>query len=206
MLAYRADIDGLRAIAIIFVVLFHNFPDFASGGFIGVDIFFVISGYLITTIITEELRENRFSFLTFYERRIKRLFPALIITLLLCFLFGILLLNETEYRALGLSISAGALFWENFLLISQIGYFDWASYFKPLLHLWSLSIEEQFYILIPLILFFCHKFKISFKIQIAVLMIVSMAYCLSPLKLSHYGGATGRGLRWLGSGIRMRIA
>ena len=178
MLAYRADIDGLRAIAIIFVVLFHNFPDFASGGFIGVDIFFVISGYLITTIITEELRENRFSFLTFYERRIKRLFPALIITLLLCFLFGILLLDETEYRALGLSISAGALFWENFLLISQIGYFDWASYFKPLLHLWSLSIEEQFYILIPLILFFCDKFKISFKIPITILMIVSLAYCV----------------------------
>ena len=178
MLTYRADIDGLRALAIIFVVLFHNFPDFAGGGFIGVDIFFVISGFLITSIITEELHQNKFSFVHFYERRIKRLFPALIITILICFLFGILLLDEVEYRALGLSISAGAFFWQNFLLISQIGYFDWESYFKPLLHLWSLSIEEQFYIFIPIVLFISHKLKIGFRLPIIALLLFSLIFCI----------------------------
>lgn len=178
MLTYRADIDGLRALAIIFVVLFHNFPDFAGGGFIGVDIFFVISGFLITSIITEELHQNKFSFVHFYERRIKRLFPALIITILICYVFGILLLDEVEYRALGLSISAGAFFWQNFLLISQIGYFDWESYFKPLLHLWSLSIEEQFYIFIPIVLFISHKLKIGFRLPIIALLLSSLIFCI----------------------------
>ena len=178
MRAYRADIDGLRAVAIIFVVLFHNFPDFASGGFIGVDVFFVISGYLITGVITDELRHNEFNFSNFYKRRIKRLFPALIVTIFICLLFGILLLDEVEYRALGLSISAGAFFLQNFLLISQIGYFDWESYFKPLLHLWSLSIEEQFYIFIPVILIFSHRLKIGFKAPIILILLTSLISCI----------------------------
>ena len=143
---YRPDIDGLRALAVLSVVAFHAFPNVISGGFIGVDIFFVISGFLITTIILENLRSGSFSFIEFYSRRIRRIFPALFLVLLTCYAFGWFALYASEYKQLGEHIAAGAGFLQNFVLWSESGYFDNSSDTKPLLHLWSLAIEEQFYI------------------------------------------------------------
>ena len=151
-LVYRPDIDGLRALAIISVVIFHAFPLWLPGGFIGVDIFFVISGYLITSIILKAQSSGGFSLLEFYSRRIKRIFPALIVLLVFCLVLGWYVLLADEYRALGKHIAAGAAYVSNFALLFEAGYFDTASELKPLLHLWSLGIEEQFYLFWPLLL------------------------------------------------------
>ncbi len=149
---YRADIDGLRALAVLSVVAFHAFPGWVSGGFVGVDIFFVISGFLISTIIYTSLELGSFSFVDFYSRRIRRIFPALILVLYSCYVFGWFVLLSDEYMQLGKHIAAGAGFVSNFVLWNESGYFDTAAETKPLLHLWSLGIEEQFYIVWPLIL------------------------------------------------------
>ena len=146
---YRADIDGLRAIAVVMVVVFHAFPSQLGGGFIGVDIFFVISGFLITNILTNGLKENKFDLINFYCRRIQRIFPALIVVLVACFTFGWFNLLADEYKQLGKHIGGGASFSSNFILLSESGYFDASSISKPLLHLWSLAIEEQFYLYGP---------------------------------------------------------
>lgn len=146
---YRPDIDGLRAIAIMSVVFFHAFPSWLPGGFIGVDIFFVISGFLISTIIFESLDKKTFYFSTFYARRIKRIFPALLIVLACCMVFGWFALYPDEYKQLGKHVAGGSIFISNFLLYDESGYFDTAAEIKPLLHLWSLGIEEQFYIFWP---------------------------------------------------------
>lgn len=169
---YRPDIDGLRAIAILPVVLFHAFPSIIPGGFTGVDIFFVISGYLISTIIFSSLEHDRFSLLEFYIRRIRRIFPALIIVLFSCLLLGWFVLIADEYRQLSKHVAAGAGFIQNFILWNEIGYFDNSSDTKPLLHLWSLAIEEQFYILWPLLLAFIWKRHWSFlRITLAIAVI-----------------------------------
>src|SRR5208282_3531353 len=144
---YRPDVDGLRAIAILSVIGFHAFPSFIRGGFVGVDVFFVISGYLISTIIFSSLEKNRFSFIEFYFRRIRRIFPALILVLVACYVFGWFALLTSEYELLGKHIAAAVGFVLNFMLWHEAGYFDEAAALKPLLHLWSLSIEEQFYVL-----------------------------------------------------------
>jgi len=149
---YRADIDGLRAIAVLSVVGFHAFPEWIRGGFIGVDIFFVISGFLISTIILGNLKSNSFSFVEFYSRRIKRIFPALLLILTASFAVGWFLLLPAEYKQLGKHIAGGAGFVSNILFWNESGYFDNAADTKPLLHLWSLGIEEQFYIAWPLLL------------------------------------------------------
>lgn len=151
-LNYRPDIDGLRAVAVLFVLIFHGFPNFIKGGFVGVDIFFVISGYLITSIILKSQARGDFSLIEFYSRRIKRIFPALIVMLIFCLVFGWFSLLADEYQALGKHIAAGALYISNFVLQSEAGYFDIDSDYKPLLHLWSLGIEEQFYLVFPLLL------------------------------------------------------
>ena len=143
---YRSDIDGLRGISILAVLLFHAFPEKFTGGFIGVDIFFVISGYLISTIIFKELTDNKFSLINFYFRRIKRLFPALITVLITCFIFGWFSLLTGEFIQLNKHTASGASFVSNFVFYSELGYFDSNSFNKPLLHLWSLSVEEQFYL------------------------------------------------------------
>jgi len=121
---YRADIDGLRAIAVLSVVVFHAFPNWIKGGFIGVDIFFVISGCLISTIIFENLERNSFSFVEFYSRRIKRIFPALLLVLIACFALGWFALLAEEYKQLGKHIAAGAGFVSNFVFWNESGYFD----------------------------------------------------------------------------------
>lgn len=149
---YRPDIDGLRAIAIISVVVFHAFPNLAPGGFVGVDIFFVISGYLISKIILHQTANGSFSFLDFYGRRIRRIFPALIIVLLVTLAAGNTVLLKPEFEQLTKHIVASTFFAQNFSLLSEAGYFDRASDMKPLLHLWSLSVEEQFYILFPILI------------------------------------------------------
>jgi len=167
---YRRDIDGLRAVAIISVLLFHAFPNAIRGGFIGVDIFFVISGFLITSIIIGGLELNSFSFIDFYSKRIKRIFPSLILVLIACLLIGWFVLMPDAYKQLGKHILGGAGFFSNFILWNESGYFDNASVTKPLLHLWSLGVEEQFYIFWPILLFVVWKMRISFfKITICVL-------------------------------------
>ncbi|MBC7712843.1 MAG: acyltransferase [Rhizobacter sp.] len=158
---YRPDIDGLRAIAVIAVVLFHAFPAQISGGFVGVDVFFVISGYLISTIIFRQLSEERFSFKRFYIKRINRIFPALILVLISCYLFGWFTLFSYELKDLGKHIAGGSGFISNIILWEEFGYFDKASGLKPLLHLWSLAIEEQFYIIWPLVLYYSFKRKFN---------------------------------------------
>ncbi|OFZ67830.1 MAG: hypothetical protein A2V79_11750, partial [Betaproteobacteria bacterium RBG_16_56_24] len=158
---YRADIDGLRAIAVLSVVGFHAFPSWIKGGFIGVDVFFVISGFLISTIIIGNLEQNSFSFVEFYRRRIKRIFPALLLVLIASFAFGWFVLLADEYKHLGKHIAGGAGFISNFLLWNESGYFDNAAETKPLLHLWSLGVEEQYYIIWPLFLWFAWKLRLN---------------------------------------------
>src|SRR5258708_23358705 len=136
---YRPDIDGLRAIAVMLVVNFHAFPAAMPGGFIGVDIFFVISGFLITSIILRELDQQRFSLLAFYNRRIRRIFPALIVVLCATLVLGCLWMLPAAYAQLSADIGARAAFLSNFALLSQSGYFAVESSTEPLLHLWSLA-------------------------------------------------------------------
>jgi peptidoglycan/LPS O-acetylase OafA/YrhL len=154
---YRADIDGLRAVAVLAVIAYHAFPQVIRGGIIGVDIFFVISGYLISTIIFENLDNGTFSLTEFYARRIKRIFPALILVLVSCFIFGWFALLVDEFKQLGKHIAGGAAFISNLVLWNESGYFDNDADTKPLLHLWSLGVEEQFYIVWPWMLWMAHK-------------------------------------------------
>ncbi len=177
---YRSDIDGLRAVAVLSVVSFHASKRWLPGGFIGVDIFFVISGYLISTIIFENLQTNTFSFTSFYARRIKRIFPALIVVLLYVLVFGWFALLSDEYMQLGKHMAAGAGFVSNFALWGEAGYFDNLSETKPLLHLWSLGVEEQFYLIWPLIVWLAW---ITSKRSYALLTLV-LAIALASLLLN----------------------
>ena len=152
MTKYRADIDGLRALAVLPVVLFHaKIPGF-SGGFVGVDIFFVISGFLITTIIHTEIQENRFSLVHFYERRARRILPALFAVVAASCIAAALLLFPDQYRSFARSVVATAIFASSILFYRESGYFDLASEEKPLLHTWSLSVEEIYYVFFPLLM------------------------------------------------------
>lgn len=179
---YRPDIDGLRAVAVLAVVAFHAFPSWVGGGFIGVDVFFVISGYLISTIIFENLNRGTFSFVEFYARRIKRIFPALILVLIACFAFGWFTLLADEYKQLGKHIAAGAGFISNFILLNESGYFDNSAETKPLLHLWSLGIEEQFYIVWPLFLWFAWKGKFNLLTVTIVVTITTFVLNIKGIK------------------------
>lgn len=172
---YRSDIDGLRAIAVLSVVAYHAFPDVVKGGFIGVDIFFVISGYLISTIIFQDLKGDNFSFKDFYIRRIRRIFPALCLVLSTSFIVGWLFLFPDELQSLGKHISSGAAFFSNLVLWSESGYFDAAAETKPLLHLWSLGIEEQFYLIWPVLLYFGWKKRWNALLVISSIGITSFA-------------------------------
>ena len=158
-LSYRPDIDGLRAVAILAVLGFHAFPAWAPGGFVGVDVFFVISGFLISGLLLGDLENGRFSLADFYARRIRRIYPALILVLLTALWAGFFLLWPGEYRNLGKHVAGGAGFIVNFLLWGESGYFEGQAATKPLLHLWSLGVEEQFYIVWPLLLAVAWKWK-----------------------------------------------
>ncbi|MBO9536529.1 acyltransferase family protein [Herbaspirillum sp.] len=172
-LAYRPDIDGLRAVAILSVVCFHAFPNLLHGGFVGVDIFFVISGFLISSIIFRGMEKNTFSFTNFYLHRIKRIFPALALVLTTCFIVGWFSLLPDEYKQLGKHMAAGAGFVQNFVLWKESGYFDVASDLKPLLHLWSLSVEEQFYLFYPLLAWAIWRSNLNMRAMVLVLMVIS---------------------------------
>lgn len=172
---YRPDIDGLRAIAVLAVVLFHAFPALIPGGFTGVDIFFVISGFLITGILARELEHGKFTFSGFYARRIRRIFPALLLVMAGCLAFAWFALFPDELKQLGLHLAGGAGFVSNLVLWQEVGYFDRGADVKPLLHLWSLAIEEQFYIFWPVILLLASKLRLKLLLVSASVALLSFA-------------------------------
>jgi peptidoglycan/LPS O-acetylase OafA/YrhL len=176
---YRPDIDGLRALAVIGVVLYHTFPTgVVRGGFVGVDVFFVISGYLISSIILSDAWRGNFSFINFYKRRVLRLFPALIVVLSACLIAGWFLLLADEYCQLGKHVSAGTAFIANLIFWQEAGYFDTASETKPLLHLWSLGVEEQFYLIAPAILVLMVRTETIIRHWILALLFASLISCI----------------------------
>lgn len=185
---YRPDIDGLRAIAVLAVVAFHAFPYWLKGGFIGVDVFFVISGYLISTIIYENMDRGTFSFTTFYVRRINRIFPALMIVLVASYAFGWVTLMSDEYKQLGKHIAAGTGFISNIVLWAESGYFDKSAEMKPLLHLWSLGVEEQFYIVWPVLLWIACKRK--FNLLTITVLVAGVSFYLNIQGIKNDASAT----------------
>ena len=170
---YRRDIDGLRAIAVLSVVFFHAGLTWFPGGFAGVDIFFVISGFLITQIVMEAIATRRFSLADFYVRRARRILPALYVVIGGILLLGLLLLLPLELAGLSKSILATNLFISNFLFWKQAGYFDTNAELKPLLHTWSLAVEEQFYFVWPLLLVFSHRRRWCLKSLVVILLSAS---------------------------------
>src|SRR5258707_10703851 len=187
---YRPDVDGLRAVAVMLVLNFHAFPDATPGGFIGVDVFFVISGFLITGIITRELERGRFSVVEFYNRRIRRIFPALIVVLSATLALGWFWMLPQAFAQLGSDSFASAAFLANIALLLQSGYFDVESAKKPLLHLWSLGIEEQFYLFWPLLLMLVARLRLSMLAAVAVVGIAS--FVLNVALIGSNPVATGR--------------
>ena len=187
-LSYRADIDGLRALAVLGVIGFHVSPRFVPGGFVGVDVFFVISGFLISGLLFAEFRDrDAFDAVEFYARRIRRILPALIVVLVACWGFGWLVLVQSEFQQLQLHIAGASVFVPNFVLWSEAGYFDRPSEFKPLLHLWSLGIEEQFYLLWPPLAYFWWKRRLNLR-SLAVLL-VAASFTLNVMLVGRYGAA-----------------
>ncbi|MDE4016060.1 acyltransferase, partial [Glaesserella parasuis] len=156
-LSYRPEVDGLRALAVLSVFIYHLNENWLTGGFLGVDIFFVISGFLITRIITTEMVEGKFEFKTFYNRRIKRIYPIFILTLFIASIFSSLVFIRSEGELLRKTIELAVGFVSNFYLSHRQGYFDLAANENPILHIWSLAVEEQYYILFPIILYFLYK-------------------------------------------------
>lgn len=178
IISYRPDIDGLRALAITLVVLVHAFPENMPNGFIGVDIFFVISGFLISSILLTQLQAGSFNLLDFYIRRANRIFPALVLVLAACICFGWLALYASEYKSLGASIAAGAGFVANINFYLEAGYWDISSKLKPLLHLWSLGIEEQFYLLWPVLLWATWTRRFNVVTVCIVIIVLSLSWNL----------------------------
>lgn len=154
---YRREVDGLRAVAVLPVILFHAGMPFVSGGFVGVDVFFVISGYLITTILAQENASGRFSLRAFYERRARRILPALFVVLLACLPFAWMWLLPADMQSFAQSLIGVSLFASNIVFWRTSGYFDSDSELAPLLHTWSLAVEEQYYVFFPLLLMLAWK-------------------------------------------------
>lgn len=176
-LPYRPDIDGLRAVAVLAVVLFHAKLGAISGGYVGVDIFFVISGYLITSIVVREIGEGTFSLADFYERRIRRIFPALFVVVFASLIAGWNILTPKDYTDLARSAMNTAIFTSNFAFNQTAGYFAPAAEAQPLLHTWSLAVEEQFYVIAPLALWFLYRLTSGWRALIfAILGLASLAW------------------------------
>ncbi len=178
---YRPEIDGLRALAVIPVILFHAGFDIFKGGFVGVDIFFVISGYLITTILIEDIENNKFSIINFYERRARRILPALYFIMLVCVPFAWMWMLPSQMKDFSLSLITVSFFTSNFLFWRESGYFEALADQKPLLHTWSLAVEEQFYLLFPIFLIFVWRFGKNKVFWIIIFM------TLTSLILSEWG-------------------
>jgi peptidoglycan/LPS O-acetylase OafA/YrhL len=174
---YRRDVDGLRAIAVVSVLLFHAFPRWLPGGFVGADIFFVISGYVITSMIWRETATGAFGLRDFYSRRIRRTFPSLLITLVACYAIGWFHLTADEFEELGKHIAGAAVFASNLTLWNEAGYFDAAATTKPLLHLWSLGLEAQFYIVWPIVIWVCTRTRYRLSRTILLLGVASLTFC-----------------------------
>ena len=184
-LRYRADIDGMRAVAVLSVVLFHVIPKQFPGGFAGVDAFFVISGYLITSIIVTDLDQRRFRFTEFYARRVRRLFPALVVVLAVTLALGFWLFLPQQLASLAKNTIASALFSANLMLLSETGYFDIAGSLKPLLHLWSLGVEEQFYLIWPIALWLTPR---RFRLALILLVMIG-SFALNVALIGRYPDA-----------------
>ena len=173
-LGYRADIDGLRAIAVLAVVLNHIGIAYFSGGYIGVDVFFVISGFLITTIVAREIQENKFTLSRFYERRIRRILPALAGMVIFTLIMAAVIYDSERFKSFGKSLIATMLFYSNINFWMEAGYFDAPSLLKPLLHTWSLAVEEQFYIVFPLLMYAINFYtRKSIKLILSVIALIS---------------------------------
>ena len=183
---YRPEIDGLRALAVIPVILFHAGSSLFSGGFVGVDIFFVISGYLITTIIIDELDRGTFSIVNFYERRARRILPALFLVMLACIPFAWFWLLPGEMKDFSRSIISVSFFVSNVFFWRDAGYFGAASELKPLLHTWSLAVEEQFYIIFPLFLLGAWRFGKR------VIVVTLILLAISSLFIANWASFNGR--------------
>jgi len=175
--SYRPDIDGLRALAVAVVLIFHAFPARLPGGFVGVDVFFVISGYLISGIILHARTAGRFTYAGFYARRIRRIFPALAVMLAAVLVSGWFLLYADDYARVGYHAAAGAAFFSNIAFWREASYFDVAAELKPLLHLWSLGVEEQFYLVWPVIVIVASRWRRG--PLIATLAIGTLSFLLS---------------------------
>jgi len=176
---YRPDIDGLRAVAVLSILFYHMGVERFSGGYVGVDIFFVISGYLITSIIVRELTAGEFSIARFYERRVRRILPALTVVVVATLLVGLVLLSPAQLEDLGRSAAATSVFSSNIFFFLGSGYFDGASELKPLLHTWSLAVEEQYYILFPfLLMLIAKRYSGNFEVWLISLGIVSLLACI----------------------------
>jgi peptidoglycan/LPS O-acetylase OafA/YrhL len=180
---YRLDVDGLRAVAVLSVIAFHAFPKAIAGGFIGVDVFFVISGYLISSLILSGLKNGSFSFLNFYARRARRIFPALIIVLIFVWGLGWLALDPMQFAALSKHIVAGAAFAANIVTYFEVGYFDVPANTKPLLHLWSLGVEEQFYLIFPVLMVLVWRHR-SASLILGVIAVASFALNVVTVRYS----------------------
>ncbi|HEY5950151.1 MAG TPA: acyltransferase family protein [Kofleriaceae bacterium] len=181
---YRREVDGLRAVAVLAVILFHAGLKTFSGGFVGVDVFFVISGYLITTIIVADRERGSFSLLRFYERRARRILPALFVVMAVCIPVAWLLLLPQDLKLFGRSVTAVSMFASNVLFWLESGYFDVDAGLKPLLHTWSLGVEEQFYVVFPLLVILV--WRLGKRWLTAVLVIIA---CVS-LTAAHHGATT----------------
>ena len=175
---YRTEIDGLRALAVLPVILFHAGFELFSGGFVGVDIFFVISGYLITTILIEDIENKQISIIAFYERRARRILPALFFVMLVCIPFAWMWMLPDALENFGQSLVSTSLFSNNFLLMKTAGYWDLASEYKPLMHTWSLAVEEQYYIIFPIFLIFVWRLG-KHKVMWLILLIAFISFILS---------------------------
>lgn len=170
---YRPEIDGLRALAVLPVLLFHAHAPAFTGGFVGVDIFFVISGYLITNIILSEIQDKKFSILNFYYRRILRIFPALFVVMSLSLIVGYFMLLPPDYNDLAKSIFFASFSVSNIYFFTESGYFFGTSLLKPALHTWSLGVEEQFYIFFPVMMMICSKWRNGLRMMLGAVLAVS---------------------------------
>ena len=175
---YRAEIDGLRALSVIPVILFHAGFELFSGGFVGVDVFFVISGYLITTILIEDIENKRFSIVHFYERRARRILPALFFVMIICVPFAWILLSAASLNKFGNGLIGVSLFLSNVVFWKQQGYFAESAELNPILHTWSLAVEEQYYVLFPIFLVLAWRFGKS-RVFWMIVVMASISLLLS---------------------------
>jgi|CXWL01.1.fsa_nt_gi peptidoglycan/LPS O-acetylase OafA/YrhL len=185
---YRPEIDGLRALAVVPVILFHAGLKLFEGGYVGVDVFFVISGYLITALIVAEKESGKFSIITFYERRARRILPALFVVVIVCLPLALFWMTPEQLRRFSHSVVATSMFASNFLFWYTSGYFDTAAEEKPLLHTWSLGVEEQFYMFFPLLVLALYRVGTA-RFAWILLSLCFLSFGLSEV-MANYGSAT----------------